>query len=457
MLCNNNKRLSKKIITILPIAAIIYIQGLTPQSVGQTLTSNYILNKKIIWDVPLETAGFSSPGLADFNGDGVLDVVIGSGKENSYDPTKVIAINGKNGHILWEKEISFLARVTGTAALVDINQDHVSDVIIGIERNQNIQGLWDIAIGEKKVISPMLEDLFEIRYDEDIKVIEKRIGGIIKKFKLDLTEDLIALNGASGKLLWSLKKRNPHHDFPITNFHVQMVSLDRDGDGLKDIIAIQSGGLDVIRPPARIYLVSSATGKIIQHWESPDKKEVYAYPAFEKKMNDKNYNLFIGTGGEILPGNLIKLDFFSMKEQWRLTEEAGFIASPTLHDFNNNQIRDVIVSSFNGTLYRIGGASGKSLWKVTNPGFETYSSPALGAFNSDSTLDVVALFTQGSFPNYGAYGVKAIMIWVDGKTGELIHKKTFGVAAMSSPLTLDLNNDGYDEVIAVSNLFLGSE
>ena len=55
------------------------------------------------------------------------------------------------------------------------------------------------------------------------------------------------------------------------------------------------------------------------------------------------------------------------------------------------------------------------------------------------------------------YGVKAIMIWVDGKTGELIHKKTFGVAAMSSPLTLDLNNDGYDEVIAVSILSLGSE
>ena len=151
MFCGNNKRLSKKIITIISIAAIIYLQGLTTQSDGQTLTSNYILNKKIIWDVPLETAGFSSPSLADFNGDGVLDVVIGSGKENSYDPTKVIAINGKNGHILWEKEVSFLARVTGTAALVDINQDHVSDVIIGIERNQNIQGLWDIAIGKKKL------------------------------------------------------------------------------------------------------------------------------------------------------------------------------------------------------------------------------------------------------------------------------------------------------------------
>ena len=38
--------------------------------------------------------------------------------------------------------------------------------------------------------------------------------------------------------------------------------------------------------------------------------------------------------------------------------------------------------------------------------------------------------------------VKAIMIWVDGKTGELIHKKTFGVAAMSSPQLYQWCTDG---------------
>src|SRR5687767_9167319 len=56
------------------------------------------------WSVKFNGMGlFSSPRVADFNSDGVGDIVLGAGREE-FKPcdTAVIAINGVDGSMLWK-------------------------------------------------------------------------------------------------------------------------------------------------------------------------------------------------------------------------------------------------------------------------------------------------------------------------------------------------------------------
>jgi hypothetical protein len=72
----------------------------------------------------------SSPRLADLTGDGILDVVIGAGK-NEWEPsdTAVVALDGANGNLLWT--VAAPNQVTGTATFLDVTGDGVPDVFIG--------------------------------------------------------------------------------------------------------------------------------------------------------------------------------------------------------------------------------------------------------------------------------------------------------------------------------------
>ncbi|HEY5916979.1 MAG TPA: hypothetical protein VIU13_06235, partial [Chryseolinea sp.] len=83
------------------------------------------------WSVKFEGMGlFSSPRVADFNGDGVGDIVLGAGREE-FKPcdTAVFAINGVDGTLLWR--LANVDHVFGSAALKDLNGDGVQDVVIG--------------------------------------------------------------------------------------------------------------------------------------------------------------------------------------------------------------------------------------------------------------------------------------------------------------------------------------
>lgn len=80
----------------------------------------WFLRGQVIW---------SSPALGDLNGDGALDVVVGSGGYWAEPAGRVLtALNGRNGAVLWQAATP--ARVVGSPSLADVTGDGRPDVFV---------------------------------------------------------------------------------------------------------------------------------------------------------------------------------------------------------------------------------------------------------------------------------------------------------------------------------------
>ena len=91
-------------------------------------------NKKqsqLIWTKDLPVIGSqSSPRTADLNNDGILDIVIGAGKnEFQHSDIGILAFDGKSGNMLWKQDSP--DQVFGSSTFCDVTGDKVKDVFIG--------------------------------------------------------------------------------------------------------------------------------------------------------------------------------------------------------------------------------------------------------------------------------------------------------------------------------------
>src|SRR3954452_2192573 len=85
----------------------------------------------LVWSKDFPTVGsLSSPRTADLNNDGILDIVIGAGK-NEFQKTDmgILAFDGKSGNLLWKQ--NSIDQIFGSATFCDITGDKVKDIIIG--------------------------------------------------------------------------------------------------------------------------------------------------------------------------------------------------------------------------------------------------------------------------------------------------------------------------------------
>src|SRR6187551_691052 len=86
---------------------------------------------KLVWYKDHPAIGSqSSPRTADLNGDGVLDIIMGAGKnEMQKSDMGILAFDGASGELLWKQEAP--DQVFGSAAFCDVNGDKVMDIFIG--------------------------------------------------------------------------------------------------------------------------------------------------------------------------------------------------------------------------------------------------------------------------------------------------------------------------------------
>ncbi|MFP4506008.1 MAG: PQQ-binding-like beta-propeller repeat protein [Cyclobacteriaceae bacterium] len=354
------------------------------------------------WEKKIAKIGtFSSPGAADLNADGVLDVVIGAGGEEfEARDTAVIALDGRSGEVLWA--VSGQDQFFSKPIFNDINQDGVPDVLMAGRSAQ-----------------------------------------------------LIAIDGKSGCKLWDFS-RDQAPRFKLFNFYTPVVVPDQDEDGISDLIVANGGDVskkayEKDRASGRLMLISGSDGTLIRSDTMPDGKETYMSPVLH---DDGQASLVFGSGGETIGGHLylIKLKDFvesGLRDVSILASDSlkGFIAPPLLQDLNADGIQDIVVNAVAGRILVLDGKDKHLLWEVIIPDTELYTTAAAGNFNDDPIPDLFINAGKGIWPDMS----QCLQLALDGRDGSILFEDSLSFMSMSSPLALDVNDDGTDEALLSIN------
>jgi outer membrane protein assembly factor BamB len=359
------------------------------------------------WSVKFEGMGlFSSPRVADFNGDGVGDIVLGAGREE-FKPcdTAVFAINGVDGTMLWR--LANVDHVFGSAALKDLNLDGVQDVIIG-----------------------------------------------------GRSASLFALNGKNGDIIWKFDKTKG--GIKWFNFYNAQFIKDQDRDGVEDILVSNGGNVLAApfdrkeRKPGNLVVLSGANGKLLARAQVPDGNETYMSVVVWPTADNLDYRVVYGTGGETLGGNLyvttlsaIMKGDLSKSILLDTSPTKGYIGPPVLADITKDGVADIIANAVEGKLLAFDGGTYKPIWAVKVPETEAYSSVAPGYFTgNDDIPDFFATYAVGQWPDLGW----SRQLMVDGATGKIVYEDSLGSYQTSTPVVIDLDEDGIDEALLNVNI-----
>jgi outer membrane protein assembly factor BamB len=368
---------------------------------------------ELVWNKDFPVIGSqSSPRTADLNQDGVLDIVMGAGKNEFQESDMgILAFDGRSGELLWKQKAS--DQVYGSATFYDITGDSVQDVFIGGR-------------------SPQLK----------------------------------AIDGKSGAVLWQYNheqyKDDPVMRYARYNFNNSVLVPDQNKNGFDDLITINGGNAEaeaysnVNRFPAILMLLDSKTGEVIAADTMPDGKESYMTPLCFSQPGGQELFIVFGTGGETIDGNLYlsTLSDLLSKNLSRAKIIAsekghGFIAPVSLADITADSYLDIIGISHGSKAIAIDGRDHHILWTKTFPGTECSNSFAAGYFTDDNVPDFFTFISKGQWPN----STGSIQVMLNGKDGTIAYMDSIGCTGFSSPVVYDLNNDEHDEAIISVNDF----
>jgi hypothetical protein len=367
----------------------------------------------LVWNEDFPAIGSqSSPRTADLNGDGVLDIVMGAGKnEYQHSEQGVIALDGKTGKVLWQQESP--DQVYGSATLYDITDDGVSDVFI---------------------------------------------GGRSPHFK--------AINGKTGDLIWEYKHSDHVKDsimkYARYNFNNSVLVPDQNNDGLMDLLTVNGGNSyanpnsEIDRFPGVLMIFDIKSGKIIASDTMPDGKESYMSPVGFVPQGSNEFNIVFGTGGETIDGHLYIAKLSDLmnhelsKAKIIASEKGhGFIAPPSIVDITGDGNLDIVAITHGSTVFAIDGKDHKILWHQTIKNTECSNSLAVGYFTGDETPDFFTFTSKGQWPN----STGSLQVMLDGSNGSIAFVDSIGCTGFSSPVVYDINKDGRDEAIISVNEF----
>lgn len=353
---------------------------------------------------------FSSPRVADLNGDGTGDVVMGAGREEfKACDSAVIAVDGVTGKILWH--VSASDQVFGSAAFMDITGDSVMDVFIP-----------------------------------------------------GRSTELFAINGRTGELIWKFNKKQGRRKW--YNFYQPQFISDLDNDGLPDIL-ISNGGNVMAEPyeskgryPGTLAVLSSRNGALIAVAAMPDKKETYMSVSALAFADKSDYHIVFGTGGETIGGNLFVTTLSSVlkgdlsgAKLLDSSPDKGYIGPAVWADITRDGFPDIVANAVEGKIVAFDGKTYAPIWSVKIPNAEAYSSIAPGIFTADDTPDFFVSYAIGQWPKLE--WSKQVM--VDGASGKIMYMDSLGFYQTSTPVVIDIDGDGRDEALLSINIHVFDE
>jgi outer membrane protein assembly factor BamB len=394
----------------------------------------------------------SSPALIDLDRDGALDIVFGTGvdrltpRDGGYafadEPEisgTVVAISGARNEVLWQ--VPNPRDAFTTPRFLDVNGDGVPDVIMGGREG---------AFG--------------------------------------------AFDGRDGSVLWRVSPDAVAATPAPYNFTTPAIIRDADGDGVSDLVVAYGG--DATKPPnaprdaGYLAVVSGVDGSLLAVHAMPDGRETYASPVAYERADGRQWVIF-GTGGETAPGAAYRVPVDALNgggavqpavtdlsseagsagssavavqperpiepgtqgtiPAERLTEPGtkGAIAPATILELTGDGEPDIVVSTFDGRLVAVDGASGRALWQHSESDEESYHPAAVVRVARDGRLGLLVSRGVGVFPDYTG----TVHRLHDARDGRVLYQYSDPFAPGGAPLAVDLTGDGIDELVFFSVRF----
>lgn len=362
--------------------------------------------KKWVQQLPNGRNSPATPIVADINGDGVLDVVVGDA--HGF----LTALDGESGKQIFEVDIA--DRILASLTSADLTGNGQADVIAAtnsggvIAVNGKGQPLWkaggDLALGQV-VNRPALID---INADKIPDVILPTMD-----------KGLVALDGSRGWKIWDTA------DMMKGRLITSPIAADINGDGVTDFVAVTDSG--------QVIAASSQGKNVLRLWEAQVSPVAYASATFAKAGKSGLIVVATEAGIETLAAD-------SGRPAWSTRKPAKFFASPLAVDLNGDGIADIIAVTVDGIVFALDGKTGDELWLVAL-GVGVKATPALHDFSGDNIADLVVLDESGA------------MRIIDGSRGrELTPTRTqiAGDAFVASPVLADVTGSGTLGIVSAS-------
>lgn len=357
----------------------------------------------------------------------------------------------------WQVFTDSIATLSSPRAC-DLNNDGVKDLVYGggtdgVFSNNGIMAI-NGATGNLLWKRASRNEVFGSAIFKDITG-----DGIKDVFMVGRQAQLLAINGQNGALLWDYFPYNTNPaDSGLYNFYNPTFIQDVSGDGMDDILVANGGdhaapAWDTTRPPGHLMVINVVTGSLLAKAVVPDSAETYCSAIVCDIQGNGTKWVLYGTGGETLGGSfwacpLQGLLNNSLDASIQLAHDPnfGFVAPASVYKTNGNQ-HNIFIQSYSGKLIKIKGSNLTQHWSYDLPNTESSAEPVIGNFTGNSHPDVFLFLAKGSSSAYTDY----YQVLLDGSTGQEMFKDSIGSLQFASGNAVDLNNDGRDELVASIN------
>ncbi len=340
--------------------------------------------------------------VADVDGDGVTEVVIGS---RDY---KVYCLNGVTGVLEWSYPTG--NSIESSAAIADVDGDGTMEVVIGSwdHKVYSLDGVtgaleWSYLTGEKVYSSPVIADI------DGISGMEVVFGS--------QDDAVYCLNGVTGLIKWSYSTGSF-----VYSSNPAVADVDSDGN-----IEVVIGSFN-----NKVYCLDGVTGNV--KWSYLTGSRIYSSPVIADIDGVAGMEVVIGSRDK----KVYCLNGTNGLVKWSYVTKGDVLSSAAIADLDNDGNIEVVIGSDDSTVYCLNGVTGLVKWSYLTMG-KVHRGISVADLDGDVSgeckLEVL-------IPNM----TTDLLTCLNGEDGSVLWTKQLAIDVHDITIA-DIDNDGCVELI----------